>query len=137
MPVRNPAAPEHIPFYIPGADGSDLLLTVTALILLAATLAIGVIYFRLHALPEQLGHHKLQFEVCAVLALISLFTHEHIYWIIALVLALVDLPDFTTPLTRIATALEKRPSTWRSPTTIEASPAEKPAAPPAKETSHA
>jgi len=137
MPVRNPAAPEHIPFYIPGADGSDPLLTVTALILLAATLAIGVIYFRLHALPEQLGHHKLQFEVCAVLALISLFTHEHIYWIIALVLALVDLPDFTTPLMRIATALEKRPSTWRRPTTIEAPPAEKPTASPAKEISHA
>ena len=136
MPVRNPVAPEHVPFYIPGADGSDPLLVVTALILLAATLVIGVIYFRLHAIPEQLGHHKLQFEVCAVLALISLFTHEHIYWIIALVLALVDLPDFTTPLTRIATALEKRPSTWRSAPTIEA-PAEKPVALPAKETSHA
>jgi hypothetical protein len=136
MPIRNPAAPEHIPFYIPGADGSDPLLTITALILLAATLVIGVIYFRLHALPEQLGHHKLQFEVCAVLALISLFTHEHIYWIIALILALVDLPDFTTPLTRIATALEKRPSTWRGATTIETPPAEKPALP-AKETSHA
>jgi hypothetical protein len=111
MTGRNPAAPEHLPFYIPGADGSDPLLVVTALILLAATLVIGVIYFRLHALPEQLGHHKLQFEVCAVLALISLFTHEHIYWIIALVLALVDLPDFSTPLGRIATALETRPST--------------------------
>jgi len=137
MPVRNPAAPEHIPFYVPGADGSDPLLTITALILIVATLVIGVIYFRLHALPEQLGHHKLQFEVCAVLALISLFTPEHIYWIIALVLALVDLPDFTTPLTRIATALEKRPSTWRAAATIEAPPAEKPVALPAKETSHA
>src|SRR3954471_12734991 len=113
MPAINPAAPEHLPFYIPGADGSDQLLMVTALILIAATLVIGVIYFRLHALPEQLGHHKLQFEVCAVLALISLFTHEHIYWIIALLLALVDLPDFGTPLERIAIALETRPSISR------------------------
>ena len=138
MPVRNPAAPEHLPFYLPGADGSDPLLTITALILIAATLVIGVIYFRLHALPEQLGHHKLQFEVCAVLALISLFTHEHIYWIIALVLALVDLPDFTTPLTRIAAALETRPSTSRRTALIEPPPAdETPTATSAKEKSHA
>src|SRR4051812_18415739 len=125
MPVPNPVAPEHLPFYLPGADGSDPLLTVTALILIAATLVIGVIYFRLHALPEQLGHHKLQFEVCAVLALISLFTHEHIYWIIALLLALVDLPDFSTPLERIAIALETRPSTSRRTPLIEAPTAEK------------
>ena len=137
MPVHNPAAPEHLPFYLPGADGSDPLLVITALILIAATLVIGVIYFRLHALPEQLGHRKLQFEVCAVLALISLFTHEHIYWIIALILALVDLPDFTSPLTRIATALERRPSTLRGATTLEAPSTEKPETTPAKETSHA
>jgi hypothetical protein len=137
MPVRNPAAPDHIPFFVPGADGADPLLVVTALILLAATLVIGVIYFRLHALPEQLGHHKLQFEICAVLALISLFTHEHIYWIIALILALVDLPDFTTPLGRIAAALERRPSTWRGGATSEAPPAEKQSAASAKESEHA
>src|SRR6476646_6838121 len=124
MPGPNPAAPEHLPIYIPSADRSDPLLTITALILIAATLVIGVIYFRLHALPEQLGHHKLQFEVCAVLALISLFTHEHIYWIIALILALVDLPDFSTPLDRIATALEMRPSSSRRTPLIEAPTAE-------------
>src|SRR3954463_490883 len=133
MPVPNPVAPEHLPFYLPGADGSDPVLTITALILIVATLVIGVIYFRLHALPEQLGHHKLQFEVCAVLALISLFTHEHIYWIIALVLALVDLPDFTGPLDRIATALESRPSPSRR---IEPPATEKKTTP-AKESSHA
>lgn len=136
MPIRNPAAPEHIPFYVPGADGSDPLLMITALILLAGTLAIGALYFRLHALPEQLGHHKLQFEVCAVLALISLFTHEHLYWIIALVLALVDLPDFSTPLGRIATALETRPSTSRRAAT-EAPPAGEGPTTSVKEPSHA
>ena len=115
MPARHPLAPEHVPFYVPGADGSDPLLVFTLLLLLGGTLAIGAIYFRLHALPEHLGHHKLQWEVCAVLALISLFTHEHIYWIIALVLALVDLPDFSTPLDRIATALERRPSNRLTP----------------------
>jgi hypothetical protein len=137
MPVLNPVAPEHLPFYLPGPDGSDPVLTVTALILIASTLVIGTIYFRLHALPEQLGHHKLQFEVCAVLALISLFTHEHIYWIIGLLLALVDLPDFTSPLDRIADAVEKRPSTSRLPLVIELPPAEKSPATPVKEKSHA
>ena len=137
MPVRNPATPEHLPFYLPGADGSDPLLLVTGLILLAATLVIGVLYFRLHALPEQLGHHKLQFEVCAVLALISLFTHEHIYWIIALILALVDLPDFTTPLDRIATALEIRPSSSRRTPAPEAPVTEKKHPTSVKDTSHA
>jgi hypothetical protein len=55
----------------------------------------------------------LQFEIVAILGLISLFTHMHIFWIIALILAFVDLPDFRTPLDRIATALETRPSTGR------------------------
>ena len=51
--------------------------------------------------------HKLQLEIVAVLCLISLFTHMHIFWIAGLLLALIDLPDFGTPLTRIATSAEK------------------------------
>jgi hypothetical protein len=31
----------------------------------------------------------------------------HIFWIIGLLLALIDLPDFGTPLSRIATSAEK------------------------------
>ena len=137
MPVRNPVAPDHVPFYLPGADGSDPLLLVTALILLAATLVIGVIYFRLHALPEQLGHHKLQYELCSVLALISLFTHEHLFWIIALVLAVVDLPDFTTPLKRIATALESRTRMLRRKAVSQAIPTESEESAPVKESADA
>jgi hypothetical protein len=38
--------------------------------------------------------------------LISLFTHMHIFWVAGLLLALIDLPDFQTPLRRIATSLE-------------------------------
>jgi hypothetical protein len=50
---------------------------------------------------------KLQFEIVAVLCLIALFTHQHIFWIIGLLLALIDIPDFGTPLRRIAGAAEK------------------------------
>jgi len=42
-----------------------------------------------------------------LLALIAMFTQMHIFWIGGLLLALVDLPDFGTPLKRIAGATEK------------------------------
>jgi hypothetical protein len=124
MTGTNPAAPHYIPWFVPSPDGSDPLMVVTALILLAGTVFIGVFFFFLHSLPERLGHKKFQFEIVAVLGLISLFTHQHIFWVIALILALVDLPDFTTPLGRIATALETRPSTGR-PARVEAPGKEK------------
>jgi hypothetical protein len=50
---------------------------------------------------------KLQFEIVAVLGLLALFTHMHIFWVAGLLLALIDLPDFGTPLRRIAGSLEK------------------------------
>jgi multisubunit Na+/H+ antiporter MnhF subunit len=114
MTGTNPAAPHHIPWFVPSPDGSDPLLVGTALIVLGATVLIGVLFFVLHSLPERLGHKKLQFEIVAILGLISLFTHIQLFWVIALVLALIDLPDFTTPLGRIANALESRPSTGRA-----------------------
>ena len=105
----HPAATQHMPGFIPGPDGSDPLMTVTAVILLAAVIAFGVLFLTLHTLPERMAHksHKLQFEIVAVLGLISLFTHMHIFWIIGLLLALIDLPDFGTPLNRIAGSAEK------------------------------
>ena len=115
MTPRNPAAPDHLPFFLPTPDGSDPLLIVTAFIVLAAVVLIGVLFFRLHSLPEQFGHKKVQYELVAVLALISLLTHIHLFWVIALVLAMIDLPDFTTPLQRIAGALERRWSPWPRP----------------------
>jgi hypothetical protein len=42
-----------------------------------------------------------------VLGLLALFTHIHLFWIAALLLALVDLPDFGTPLRSIAGSVEK------------------------------
>jgi hypothetical protein len=43
----------------------------------------------------------------AVLGLLALFTHTHLFWIAALLLALIDLPDFGTPLRSIAGSVEK------------------------------
>src|SRR5258705_10093685 len=50
---------------------------------------------------------KLQFEIVAVLGLLELFTHNHLFWVIGLLLAMIDLPDFSTPLRRIAGSVEK------------------------------
>src|SRR5262249_31049217 len=80
-----------------------------AVILLFSVLGFGLLFLRLHTLPERIAHKsdKLQFEVVAVLGLISLFTHMHIFWIAGLLLALVDLPDIGGWLGRIARAVEK------------------------------
>jgi hypothetical protein len=107
------AAPEsstaglHVPWFFTTPGQTDALLAVAAIALIVAVLLLGVLFFWLHSLPERLGHKKLQFEIVAVLGLISLFTHIHLFWVIGLVLALIDLPDFTTPLRRIAGSLEK------------------------------
>jgi hypothetical protein len=41
------------------------------------------------------------------LCLLALFTHNHLFWVIGLFLAMIDLPDFSTPLRRIAGSVEK------------------------------
>lgn len=80
-----------------------------AIFVLLAVIGIGVFYFKLHALPEQLAHggQKVQFQIVAVLALLALFTHNHAFWIAALLLALVPLPDITTPVSSIADSLRR------------------------------
>jgi hypothetical protein len=105
--AQHPAAPHHLPWFLTAPGESDVLFTVTALLVVAVILTLGVIFFRLHSLPERLGHKKFQFEVVAVLGLLSLFTHVHAFWVAALLLALIDLPDFQTPLKRMAASLER------------------------------
>jgi hypothetical protein len=74
-----------------------------------AVLGFGILFLRLHSLPERMAHKtkKIQFEIVAVLCLIALFTHIHIFWVAALLLAMIDLPDFGTSLSRIAGSAEK------------------------------
>lgn len=105
----HPAAAHYLPSFITAPGETDVLMVVMAIILALAVLGFGILFFRLHALPEQIAHgsHKLQFEIVAVLCLISLFTHMHIFWVAGLLLALIDLPDFGTPLNRIAGSAER------------------------------
>ena len=107
--ATHPAAPHHLPGFITAPGETDVLMVAMAIFLIIAVLAVGNIFLRLHTLPERMAHgsQKLQFEIVAVLGLLALFTHQHIFWVAGLLLALVDLPDFGTPLRRIAGSAEK------------------------------
>lgn len=105
----HPGAPHHLPAFITAPGDTDILMVVTGVVLLVAVLVVGSLYLRLHTLPERMAHksQKLQFEIVAVLGLLALFTHMHVFWVIGLLLAMIDLPDFGTPLRRIAGSVEK------------------------------
>ena len=105
----HPAAIQHLPPFVTAPGETDLLFVFMAILVVLGVIGIGIFYFKLHALPEQMAHRgqKVQFEIVAVLALIALFTHNHAFWIAGLLLALIPLPDFTTPLSSIAGSLER------------------------------
>jgi hypothetical protein len=104
----HPAAIEHLPIFVTAPGQTDVLMTVVGIFLVGTVLLVGVLFFWLHSLPERIAHksQKLQFEIVAVLGLLALFTHVHLFWVAALLLALVELPDFATPINRIAGSLE-------------------------------
>ena len=108
-PAQHPAASHHLPWFLTAPGDSDILFTITTIVVLLIVLGLGVVFFRLHSLPEHIAHksHKVQMEIVSVLCLISLFTHMHIFWIVGLLLAFIDIPDFGTPLKRIAGGVEK------------------------------
>ena len=105
----NPAAPHHLPGFITAPGETDTFMVVMAVFLVVAVLGIGLLFLRIHTLPERIAHkgHKLQFEIVAVLGLLALFTHVHLFWVIGLLLALIDIPDFGGAFGRMAGSLEK------------------------------
>lgn len=105
----HPAVSGHLPPFVSLPGETDTLFVFVAFLVVFGVLGIGIFYFKLHALPEQLAHkgQKVQFEIVAVLGLVSLFTHNHAYWIAGLLLAIVPLPDFTSPLRSIANSLDR------------------------------
>jgi hypothetical protein len=105
----NPAASHHLPSFITAPGETDVLMVTMTVFLVVAVLAFGLLFLRLHTLPERMAHksQKLQFEIVAVLGLLALFTHIHLFWVIGLILAFIEFPDFGTPLRRIAGSTEK------------------------------
>jgi hypothetical protein len=106
----HPAATHHLPPFVTAPGETDVLFIAMVIFVLLAVIGIGVFYFKLHSLPEQIAHRgqQMQFQIVAVLALLALFTHNHAFWIAGLLLALVPpLPDFLSPLTSIARSLHR------------------------------
>jgi hypothetical protein len=107
--VTSSSRPHHLPSFITAPGETDTLMVVVGVILIGSVLAVGNFYLHLHTMPERMAHksQKLQFEIVAVLGLLALFTHNHLFWVIGLFLAMIDLPDFGTPLRRIAGSVDK------------------------------
>src|SRR5262245_35998078 len=105
----HPAATKHLPMFITAPGHTDVLMVVMAWVLIGVVVGFGVLFLRLHTLPERVAHrgHKIQFEIVAILGLIALFTHMHIFWVIGLLLAFTDIPDFGGFPGRIAGSVER------------------------------
>jgi len=120
----HPLAPHSLPPFVGAADGSDPLFSAIIFIVILAVLGVGVFYLKLHAIPEQLAHKhgNTQSQLIMVLALLALFTHNNIFWVAALILALLKLPDFLTPINSISESLKKlTPGETDAPTAVEQS----------------
>jgi hypothetical protein len=108
MKDQHDLAPHHLPNYIPGPDGSDPLFTFIVILVLILGLVLGALYFKLHALPERMAHgqNSTQLQLIAVLAILALLTHNNVFWVGALLLAVVRFPNFITPINSIDQSLK-------------------------------
>jgi hypothetical protein len=120
--LYHPMTPHALPFYLVGS-GTDVLLVLMGIFLIVTMFWIGTLYWRLHSLPERMAHktQKLQLEIVAILGLLSLFTHNHLFWVMGLILAMIDLPDFGTPLRSIAGSTERIANATAEPGMFEGS----------------
>ncbi|MEX0366452.1 MAG: hypothetical protein AB3N22_10315 [Ruegeria sp.] len=103
----HPMATGHIPAYVTAADGSDYLFNFMVIFTVVLIVLLGVGYFTLHALPERMAHksNHSQFQFVGILALLALFTHNNIFWVIAILVAGFRIPDYLSPIRSMATSL--------------------------------
>jgi multisubunit Na+/H+ antiporter MnhF subunit len=97
-----------MPFFITPPGETDVLFNVTLWFVVACIVLTGVIFLTIHSLPERMAHKskKVLLDLIALLCLLALLTHNHIFWFVAIVLAFIDIPDFLTPVNRIANSME-------------------------------
>ena len=103
-------ATEHLPMFVAGPGETDVFFIAVVVIAILATMAVGVFYFTLHSLPERMAHkiNSNQVLLIGVMSLVAMFTHNNYFFIGALFLAVVRLPDWTTSFNSIAKSLEDR-----------------------------
>lgn len=100
---------EHLPFFITGPGETDGLFFVVAVFLVLVVIAFGAFYFTVQSIPDRMveGTGKAQMQVVGILGLLSLFTMNNAFWMAALLLAAIRIPDILTPLTSISRSLNK------------------------------
>lgn len=132
----NPIATTHLPLFITAPGDTDVLFNVTLVFVVACIILTGVIFLTIHSLPERMAHKskKILLDLIALLCLLALLTHEHLFWFIAIVLAFIDIPDFLTPVNRIARSVESmagqesvdKPDDRSDPASLEAATVDRP-----------
>lgn len=109
MVASDSSSHAHLPWFVAEPGQTDVLLVVMGAFVVLFVLMLGVLMLRLHHLPEHIAQkeQKVQYQLVAVLGLLAMFTHENLFWIAGLLLAMIDLPDFSGPLGRIASSVER------------------------------
>ena len=97
-----------MPFFITPPSETDVLFNITLWFVVACIVLTGVVFLTIHSLPERMAHKskKVLLDLIALLCLLALLTHNHFFWFAAIVLAFIDIPDFLTPVNRIANSME-------------------------------
>ena len=101
---------EYLPFFVTAPGESDTLFTATVIFLVLVAIGFGALYFTIQAIPDRLANSasKVQLQIVGLLGLLSLFTMNNAYWVAALLLAAVRIPDLVTPLRDISRAMLQR-----------------------------
>ncbi len=98
---------EYLPFFVTAPGETDILYYAVAVFLVLLALGFGGLYFTIQAIPDRLADSasKVQLQIVGLLGLLSLFTMNNAYWVAALLLAAIRVPDIVTPLRDIAKEL--------------------------------
>ena len=110
MPESDSAALDYLPFFVTAPGESDLMFGAVTVFLLLVAIGFGALYFTIQAIPDRLadGASKVQLQIVGILGLLSLFTMNNAFWVAALLLAAVRIPDIVTPLKEIGLELRRR-----------------------------
>ena len=100
---------ELLPFFITAPGESDVLFAAVTVFLILIVLGFGALYFTIQAIPDRLveGTSKAQMQLVGILGLISLFTMNNAYWVAAMLLAAIRIPDLVTPFKSMSRSLKK------------------------------
>ncbi len=100
---------DYLPFFVTAPGDSDLLFSAVLVFLVLVAIGFGALYFTIQAIPDRLadGASKVQLQIVGILGLLSLFTMNNAFWVAALLLAAIRIPDIVTPLREIGAEMRR------------------------------